>query len=103
MFANDVLVLAIVLPAPTPPKKKVQPKARAESGAQPIRAPIPRHPIADANARLRGVRRRARAYFECGESGHVVRNCPHLALAASEADTILNDELDEDALYASQL
>ena len=31
MLADDVRVLAIVPPAPTPPKKKVQPKTRAGS------------------------------------------------------------------------
>jgi len=33
----------------------------------------------------------------------VVRNCSHLGLVASEADAILNDALDEDALHAAQL
>ena len=104
MLADDVRVLAIYCLSGTyPPKKKVQPKARAESRAEPIRAPIPRPPIVDANARLHDVRRRAGTCFERGESGHVVRDCPHLALVASEAEPIFNDELDENALYAAQL
>jgi len=82
-----------------PSKEKVQPKARVGSRAEQIRALISRPPITDANASLRDVRRRAGTYFESGESGHIVRNCPHLALVASEADAILNDELDEDTLY----
>ena len=103
MLADDIRVLAIVPPSPTPPKKKVQFKARAGSRAELNRAPIPSPSTADANARLRDARRRAGTCFECGESGHAVRNCPHLALVANEADAIANDELDEDALYAAQL
>jgi hypothetical protein len=103
MLADDVRVLAIVSPAPTPPKKKVQPKNRAGSRAEPIRAHFSRPLIDDANSRIRDVRRRAATCFECDESGHVVRNYPHLPLVASEADAIFNDELEEDALYAAQL
>ncbi len=38
---------------------------------------------------------------ECSESGHVVRNYPHLALVVNEANAMANDELDEDAMYAA--
>ncbi len=73
LLTADVRVLAIVPPAPSPPKKKVQLKSRAGSRAKPSRAPISRPPITDANARLCDVQRRAGPCFECGESGHIMR------------------------------
>ena len=101
MLADEVRVLAIVPPAPTSSRKKTQPKTHARARV-PGPPPSPPPPTLDAKAKLREDRRRG-ACFECGETGHVALRCPHRALVASEAEAIVEDELDEDALYAAQV
>ena len=100
MLADEVRVLAIVPPAPISSRKKNQPKSQTRSRNP---GPSSSPPTNDAKAKFREERRKTGSCFECGESGHTAWRCPHRALVATEAEAIVEDELDEDALYAAQV
>jgi hypothetical protein len=104
MIADDVRAL-VVSPQATPatkrssgamPSKKLYlPPKSADQATSRVRFASP-PPVADSaihDAPPRERRAETRTCFKCEKVGHVIKNCPHLALAAIE------DEEDEESAF----
>jgi hypothetical protein len=78
----------------TPGEKKKQPAAE-------MRVRNPRRPKTDAEIALREARQKAITCYMCDEPSHVIKNCPHQALATIEANSITRNEVDDAAAQAA--